>query len=141
MAQSIAPLLALALASSVAAHVTSIVVPSTFQVTSNSVLPVNLTTTDGPNTYQDFAVAIGIGSPTVVPPQLGNEILRVFNLRRRAPVTPRGNYTLQVPLNSSNVGIYQSPGQYTIAAAVMAGVGALYGAQLNVFNQTIELQW
>ena len=92
---------------------------------------------------EDFAVAIGIGSPdpTFVPPQLGNEILRVFNLRHRAPVTPHGNYTLKVPLNSSEVGSYQSPGQYVITAGVLAGVGARYGAQLNVFNQTIELKW
>jgi len=103
-------------------------------------MPITFTTTDGPNTFEDFAVAIGIGT-SFVPPQLGDEILRVFNIRNKEPSQPRGNFTLQVPLNKNDVFFYPNPGQYVITAGVMSGVGARYGAQVTVFDQTVELQW
>jgi len=133
-------LLTFALVGAASAHVYTISIPSTFKVTSNSKLPITFITEDGPITYEDFSVVIGLDTNAFSAPNLGEEILGNYDLVKLGYSSTINNFTIKVPLTKNQVSVFPS-GQFVVATVITSGIGARYGAQLRFFNQTTQLQY
>jgi len=135
------PLFALALASVASAHIRAVSIPSNLQVTSTSTLPVTFSVVDGATTFEDFSVAIGLGTEAFVSPNLGEEVLGNYDLVDLRFSASPSNFTINVPLTEDNVSNLGPSGQFVVVAAITSGIGARYGTQVRFFNQTTQLQF
>ncbi|KDQ12096.1 hypothetical protein BOTBODRAFT_34710 [Botryobasidium botryosum FD-172 SS1] len=126
----------------VAAHIGSVSTTTTsLTVTSSSVLPLTFSTITSPTNNIDFSVVVGLApaSDHDAPPSLGETWLQNFDLVALGHAeTNTGSFTLQVPINTSNAGVFTS-GTFTVTAAVTSAFGALYGTQLEFFQVTVQL--
>ncbi|KZW03555.1 hypothetical protein EXIGLDRAFT_721762 [Exidia glandulosa HHB12029] len=122
------------------ARITSIApLESTFQASNASTLTVTFNTENGQNPVFDWFAAIGVmpAAGRADPTALGTFVANVDFVAIGQSLTPTGNFSVDIPVNTTKA-ITRGDAQYVLTAAIMSSAGVEEFTVANFLNVTFS---